>query len=196
MLRIKFLSVFLVFFLVTASNVFCSYETDQVKNKLSEKLAILLSKKNSLKYLGIGTGDYFDIDKTEIWGINFASQERLNLDQGRELVKNLTQEIWDYFNVKREYAIHRADEYSNKFSDSPYIIPSLVGFKISFWDESIDRILPPHIAEIKVYEGHVYYYFADPETQYLKEPIVETFEQAGIVLKSYSTSSEPKARQF
>jgi hypothetical protein len=166
-------------------------------SKLTEKFAISFSKQHSLKYLGIGTADYFDCDyQSDIWAISFASHERLNLDQARELVKNLTQEIWHHYKINKEYATHQKDVYARKSTKSPDIIPSLVGFKISFWDENIDRILPPHIAEIKTYEGHVYYYFADPETQYLKEPIVETFEQAGIVLKSYSASSEPKARQF
>jgi hypothetical protein len=57
--------------------------------------------------------------------------------------------------------------------------PNRIGLRIGFWDANIDRPMPPHLAQIKVVEGKILYYQANPKDQSLQEPpFSETFEEA------------------
>ena len=51
--------------------------------------------------------------------------------------------------------------------------PELIGFKINFWDEKVNRFKPPYISQIRLADGQFYYHFANPETQALEPPIVQ-----------------------
>ncbi len=55
-----------------------------------------------------------------------------------------------------------------------------MGIKLSFWDEEVNRRPFPYVSLIKVMDNRIFYYYADPTTQKLQEPIIETFEEIGL----------------
>ena len=56
---------------------------------------------------------------------------------------------------------------------SPTPIPEQFAYRISFWDENIDRPVAPYIAEIRLFDGELSYFTADENQQ-----LVLTFEEA------------------
>ena len=53
-----------------------------------------------------------------------------------------------------------------------------VGFRIDFWDENVDRIMPPYLAQIMFEGGNFYYYEADPKTLELQLVRKESYQEA------------------
>jgi hypothetical protein len=72
---------------------------------------------------------------------------------------------------------------------SPTPIPEQLAFRISFWDENIDRQIAPYIAEIRLLDGKLKYYTAD-EGQRLELVYEETFDEAQTFLKAQTAKTE------
>ena len=53
-----------------------------------------------------------------------------------------------------------------------------VGFRIDFWDENVDRIMPPYLAQIMFENGNFYYYEADTKTLELQLVHKESYQEA------------------
>ena len=66
-------------------------------------------------------------------------------------------------------------------SETP--IPEHIAFRISFWDENIDRQPQPYIAEIRCIDGKLTYFTAD-ENQFISQVFEETFDEAREFLKT------------
>ena len=62
-----------------------------------------------------------------------------------------------------------------------------IGFRISFWDENIDRQIAPYIAEIRMFEGRLKYFTAD-DGQRLVLVYEESYDDAQAFLKSQKAS--------
>ena len=65
-----------------------------------------------------------------------------------------------------------------KFADlMPHYYPEvrddLDGFRLTFWDKHMDRPLKPNIAQVRLIDSKLYYFYAVTKTQALEEPIVE-----------------------
>jgi len=93
--------------------------------------------------------------------------------------------LWNTISPAPEFAQYLKDEYAYKaaYYTKPHMFRSTptihnIAFRINFWDENYDRKKPPHLAQIKVEQGKIYYYTADPKTQELQQPAVETVEEA------------------
>ena len=98
------------------------------------------------------------------FGVAFAAQEKyLSLDEAKELVSTIRQTFIQFSN-----GYEKLGNWVNQFRKrkietcSPTInLQEYMGFRISFWDKYIDRVKPPHIAEIKVIGPKAKYYVSD-----------------------------------
>lgn len=94
----------------------------------------------------------------------FAAQEKyLTLEECKELVAK-TREA----NIQFSSTIERVGNWANSFRErgEEALVPRInlqeyMGFRISFWDQYIDRVKPPHIAEICVTGTKAKYYVSD-----------------------------------
>ena len=96
--------------------------------------------------------------------VAYASQEKvLTLKEGQDLVAKIRDAIIQfssgYVKIKNWVNLFRKQ---GKESLSPTInLQEYMSFRISFWDEYIDRVKAPHIAEIRVIGQKARYYIAD-----------------------------------
>lgn len=96
------------------------------------------------------------------WWLNLISRQQLTLEEARSLAADLSSRLL--------YILHH-------YPSPPHwhqVRDEFVGFRLTFWDQNTDRPLYPCIAQVKLLEGKLYYYYADPVTQALQEPIIES----------------------
>lgn len=55
---------------------------------------------------------------------------------------------------------------------------TVFAIKIAYWDEEMNRPLLPYIADVRLQEGNITYYTADPITQALQVHLVESLPEA------------------
>lgn len=135
-----------------------------------------------LECLGFGHGQLLDVDPPHpeglgtIWAINLVDHKKLTLDEARiEILaiyddyKRLTANNPEFLS---EYQI-----YTDAMGD-PLFHEGKIGIKLAFWDENVDRPWPPYVAQIRVSEGTIKYFFVADETQKLGEPYIETIAEA------------------
>jgi hypothetical protein len=69
--------------------------------------------------------------------------------------------------------IKERSTWKNEQHPSPTPIPEQFAYRISFWDENIDRPVAPYIAEIRLLDGKLSYFTADDNQQ-----LVLVFEES------------------
>lgn len=57
--------------------------------------------------------------------------------------------------------------------ESAIVKNEMMSFRLAFWDENMERSFYPYLAQIQLVDHKLYYYYADPKTQALLDPIVE-----------------------
>ena len=103
-------------------------------------------------------------EKVRCIQLALASQNKfLTLEDSKELVKKIRETIIqfssDYVKIKNWVNLFRKEGTEVL---SPIInLQEYMSFRISFWDEYIDRVKAPHIAEIRVIGQKARYYIAD-----------------------------------
>lgn len=153
-----------------------------------------LAKKYQLTFLMLGNKKLVHT-QTYSWSASFASNDSMTLDAGRETVVSLTSELWKEFNSNRYYLAEAIYTYERGWRKTPTPTSDMLGIKIAFWDANVDRPLHPYLACILVANNKIQYFYADPATQALQEPIVETLDEAFIKvtknpLPSYATDTQ------
>ena len=139
-----------------------------------------LAKKNNMKLLIVG--DVTDARKTSLifpsYCLSLFSKDKTTLDEGRVLAARLVEEFWDM--LKQDVEVKKyAQVVHEKMASFPLDVPlEKVGYKISFWDQNIDRIQKPYLAEIHFYHKKFRYYVANEETQEVELIFEETYEDA------------------
>ena len=97
-------------------------------------------------------------------GIAYAAQGKLlSLDEAKALVLKLRNDHLPFY-IKEEWLqsfVNCARASKNESLDPKINAQEYMSYRISFWDEYIDRVKPPHIAEIKVIGTTAKYYVAD-----------------------------------
>jgi len=94
----------------------------------------------------------------------FAAQEKyLTLEESKELVSKTREAFIQYPDTKERvenWVTHLRERGEEHLT--PHInLQEYMGFRISFWDQYIDRVKPPHIAEIWVTGTKARYYVSD-----------------------------------
>lgn len=167
----KFLPIILVwFFLVTPSlsAVHKHYgpSVDRNTRNALDKFGEALAKPYQFKLLISGCGGIVG-STSGLWALHFTSQKKMTLDQARPLAVHMANELINFMFASPLFA-----EYM-KLDRKGSLTLDCIGYKIAFWDENVDRPLRPYLAEIRLRDGELYYYYADPETQALQAPLVE-----------------------
>jgi hypothetical protein len=127
--------------------------------------------------------------KRSLWSLNLMSNQALNLEDGRKLAKELAFGLLYKINNEplfHQYLKFRSDYYKDlpnwagTDAASPEIKKEYVAFRLSFWDSNSNRPLFPHLAQIRLEDGFFYFHYADPSTQALQDPIVESLESLNL----------------
>lgn len=138
-----------------------------------------LAKKYGLVYLNKGVGTIVDSNEVA-WDIGLIGNYKWDLNRGRlaiiSIVEDFLYEITS--NPVHNTYVKLHPKLSSQVWFNPLLTPKRIGIKLAFWDENVDRPLPPYLAQIKVVEGKIFYYQANSKDQSLQEPTVETFEEA------------------
>jgi hypothetical protein len=146
-----------------------AYDT-RARNAL-DLFAKEFAKKHSLIFLNSGVCSLADA-KEAIWVISLTSSQKVTLEEGRALAADLTYQLL--------YQVFHNPLYAHYCQKAAYLRRSadvketFVGFRLAFWDQNTDRPLYPYLAQIRLADGNLYYHYADPETQALQEPLVES----------------------
>jgi|GEM_PF-2085473 len=151
--------------------------------KTFEEFAEQTSEKYELEWfrMGIGfaagVGRLIDSYRCH-YAFNFISSKSLDHDEVQVLATNIAHDLVEWMFNNKAYAEWLVESHKIMPKSYPSTEPEVenVGFKLTFWDENVDRPLAPYIAQVRFVEGELRYYYADPETQALKEPpLVEKY---------------------
>jgi hypothetical protein len=129
-------------------------------------------KQNDLEIVTFGCvgKDYFD---ARDFDFVLCGYKNLTLDQAKQLASKCFRDFFDF-----EQADKRCVEYiKTRYRVKPGIPPIIkqLAFRISFWDDYLDRVVSPNIAEIRYLDGKFTFYTAD-EHQVLKLVHEETIQ--------------------
>lgn len=130
------------------------------------------AKKNGMVFLKTALGSLVDSEEGT-WCLNIASDRNMTIEEARGMVNELAASMWSFVNRDPVYkkSLKLNSEMLSKLS--PHLTYDCIAFKIAFWDSNIDRPLYPNLAQIQLKEGKLLFFYADPQTQALKEPITE-----------------------
>lgn len=135
-----------------------------------------LAKKHHLKLLITGGGPIIDSNRAR-WSVSYMSNQTLTTDQVRPIITDMAKEVYHLVTtdpkfLNEENLLH--EEYDEPLVSQ--IFPDRIGIKITFWDQNMDRMKQPAIAQVIFNDKTITYFFADPQTQALVDPIVETLD--------------------
>lgn len=130
-----------------------------------------LSKQYGLELLNTGVGSMMDTPKVK-WAISFVDHRPTTREQIRPMLIALIDQSWHKVSTDPVFLN------SMVYSREKAVVPANIGFKIAFWDANVDRPLYPYLAQVRVTGEQITYFYADPKTQALEAPIVETLEEA------------------
>ncbi len=181
----KAVALFFIFSIISSSFVSAKVFSDTgplydrtPRNALSEA-AIAIGSPLHLNLIAAGLGDIAGATSSSLtpWGLLFTSPDKLTLDQARPIINKISTELLEKIYKDPSFANYSIEALKRypKMNYPPVTNKSLA-IRIDFWDENVDRPLHPYIAEIRLVEEKIYYYYADPKTQGLQEPfLVEPF---------------------
>ncbi|MDB6081583.1 MAG: hypothetical protein JWO53_855 [Chlamydiia bacterium] len=113
--------------------------------------------------------------------LSFHGFHKFNLEQARVFAANIFGTFFDKLKTNtgvKAYNDFLVESFSGR-KDVPTVGPEVMisqaGLQVTFWDENMDRIQKPCVAQILIHDGICSYYEADPQTQKLqlifKEPV-------------------------
>lgn len=143
------------------------------------KYAIKLAERNHMKCLNSGIGEAIHNEKAA-WSINLLSPHQWTVEEARPIVVNMIDDFFCLVYTNQFFPVYLREQHkiSPKHFNKVLGI-DCIAFKIGFWNENIDRYLPPYLAQVLVQEGKIIYYQANPKDQSLQElPFEESFEEA------------------
>ena len=129
---------------------------------------------NNIQFLELTEGTL--LNTMSVFGIHYVDDKKVTIEEARPLVIHLAKKHWKEIITQKAYRNYFSYQ-QRKFGSSYYPKITYVGFQIAYWDENVDRPLPPYLARIQVSNGEARYYYADPKTQALQEPIVEKLDE-------------------
>ena len=148
-----------------------------------------LSAQNNLNFVGVGPVGENDF-KSKPFEFALWGKGQLNLDSARTLASQCSRKFFDFVKTDKtclDYMIYRSkDDFFNDTASFPEL--RHISFRISLWDENIDRPLAPYIAEIRFVDGKLKYFTAD-DVQRLVLVYEETFDDAQAFLKTQTDSA-------
>lgn len=157
-------------------------------SKARDKFATQFAKKHDLEFLFGALGDMADADRAN-WGLSLVSRKLMTIEEARKLSTELSYQflyLMYHDPVFVEYCKTVAAEYAGhpKWAGHDNTCPDLkneyIAFRLAFWDKDNNRPLYPYVAQVRLADGKLYYHYADPVTQALQDPIVESLESLNL----------------
>lgn len=159
----------------------------QVMLKVVDSFGEELAKKNDMFFHGVGN---ITDNRNIQYGLIFHDFHKLTLDEGRIFATTLFNEFFGKLSTNfiiDDYNTYLR-EYSKKCTGTqllgPKILPEQAGFYITYWDENMDRLQKPYLAQILFCDGAFHYYEADPQTQLPVLVFKESLAEAKAFLES------------
>ncbi len=181
---ILFLTLLVTSYSLASADIFTTtgpqYDRD-ARNTLS-KAAITIGAPFKLKLICAGLGHIAGANNsgTTPWGLLFTCPDKLTLEQAQLMAKSVTEQLLQIIYEDPRIANYRIEalkQHPKGFY--PPLSNKSLALRFDFWDEQVNRPLYPYIAEIRLAEEKIYYYYADPKTQALQEPVlIETFSNS------------------
>ena len=141
-----------------------------------------------LKLILMGTTDEL---KNRCCAFSFAATgtQKISLQKARIIAATCGKDSLQFLKTDQRCLEYFIDE---PIQENPDRKPSqdYIAFRISFWDENIDRVVQPFIAEVRFVDSVFSYYTAD-EGQKLVLEHKETFDEAMHFLEQLEKPSEP-----
>ncbi|MDP1834390.1 MAG: hypothetical protein Q8K75_00525 [Chlamydiales bacterium] len=141
-----------------------------------KKLFHQLEKKHHLKLLVTGCGPIVDSPSGR-WSVSYMSNQAMTIDQVRPIITDIAKAAYSL--VTNDPKFLHAKNLHLGFYKLPLMSqysPEEIGIKITFWDQNVNRMQQPAVAQVIFTDKTITYRFADPETQALINPIVETLD--------------------
>ena len=158
-----------------------------------EELIEKFCKQNNLAFTiwGVVGKHYFD---SRPFQFALRGSQTLSLEQAKSLAARCNKELLSFTQTNQMYKdyIKERSTWRNEKYPSPTPIPEQLAYRISFWDENIDRPVAPYIAEIRLLDGRLSYFTAD-ENQQLVLVSEESFADSllgPLSVKNSGTGSE------
>jgi hypothetical protein len=144
--------------------------------KAFDKLGYRLADRYGLCFLNSGIGSHLVGSDKCLWALHLMGRQKLTIEEARPIASAIAQAL--IMNMYRDPVYTNAQ---NEFTrgKNPASRPlnnDLMGFRLTFWDENMDRPLKPYVAQIRLSDSKLYYYYADSSTQALEKPIIESFQ--------------------
>ncbi len=162
MLKIFLMACFMLFM---DQYVSVAYGNDIVTRKYFNIFAESSCKQHGLAFLNSGDKDLVD-GQSGRWLVNMVSRKPQTVEDVRPLIRELVYEYL-YLLYHRSYFLD-----SVALDYIPILRDELMGFRLSFWDRNMERVMPPYLAEVHFYDGKIVYYQADPTTLTLTDPVL------------------------
>ena len=147
-----------------------------------------ISAKNNLNFVDLDSlerqfGDFIPFE------IAFWGNAQLTIDAARKLAVQFSSEFLKFVQNDNPCLAYMVERSTDKYIHDDATFPEIrhIGFRISFWDENIDRQIAPYIAEIRMFEGKLKYFTAD-DGQRLVLVHEETYDDVQAFLKSQKAS--------
>ena len=147
-----------------------------------------ISAKNNLNFVDLGPierqfGDFTPFE------IAFWGNAQLTIDAARKLAAQFSNEFLKFVQNDKPCLAYMVERSADKYIHDDATFPEVrhIGFRISFWDENIDRQIAPYITEIRMFEGRLKYFTAD-DGQRLVLVYEESYDDAQSFLKSQKAS--------
>ena len=137
-----------------------------------DAFAAQFAKQFQLELLNTGLGSMMDTPRVK-WAMSLVDHRQMTQDQLRPSLLQMIDTVWSKVKTDPAFAA-KLDSYPKKET----LHPEMIGFKIAFWDADVNRPLHPYLAQVRVTGEKISYFYADPKTQALQEPIVETLTEA------------------
>lgn len=154
-------------------------DLDTQSRKNFSKTAEKIAADYNFQFMTCGLGNMIE-DSDALWCGKFLVQYPITLEEMRPIAQNIYAQLWKKMNVDpvfddylEMYALSHA---SLNIPKQP-LTPNLLTLKIIFWDQDMNRPLKPYLAQVSVKENKIHYYYADPKTQTLQDPIIEDLPQ-------------------
>ena len=167
------------------------YDNEVSQTQITFLQSLGAEAKLCLTTVGTVGKHYFDARNFDfaMWG-----SQRLNLEEARALSARCCKALLEFARtnqVYKEYIKRSSTDKYAKYAKYPSAtpIPEQFAFRISFWDENIDRQPQPYIAEIRLLDGTLSYFTAN-ENQQLVLTFEEPFPQYIAYTKNLSGTKE------
>jgi len=171
MKRLNWVIFFMMLFGVREMPAYMGPKYEVQFRKQYDAIGQKAGKKHGLRLLTSGFEDLLDEQKVT-FVLNYMSREKMTQAEAGAFTLNLVQEIWQLLKDDRYYLnyIHTIAP-MNIYNEEDLIPPRIehVGIKLTFWDEEMNRMKPPHVAQVQVSGGKIRYYYSD-ENEFLGEP--------------------------